>query len=45
MSFANSVNWKVSGKIVGKYRIIYKIDEAKKEIVFYDVDLRRRVYR
>jgi len=30
---------------VGKYRIIYKIDETKKEIVFYDVDLRKRVYR
>jgi mRNA interferase RelE/StbE len=30
---------------VGKYRIVYKIDEAKKEIVFYDIDLRRRVYR
>jgi mRNA interferase RelE/StbE len=30
---------------VGKYRIIYKIDETKKDIVFYDVDLRKRVYR
>jgi len=30
---------------VGKYRIIYKIDETKKEIIFYDVDLRKRVYR
>ena len=30
---------------VGKYRIIYKIYETKKEIVFYDVDLRKRVYR
>lgn len=30
---------------VGKYRIIYKIDETKKEILFYDVDLRKRVYR
>ena len=30
---------------VGKYRIVYKIDETKKEIVFYDVDLRKRVYR
>lgn len=30
---------------VGKYWIIYKIDETKKEIIFYDVDLRKRVYR
>jgi mRNA-degrading endonuclease RelE of RelBE toxin-antitoxin system len=30
---------------VGKYRIVYKIDETKREIVFYDVDLRKRVYR
>jgi mRNA-degrading endonuclease RelE of RelBE toxin-antitoxin system len=30
---------------VGKYRIIYKVDETNKEIVFYDVDLRKRVYR
>jgi mRNA-degrading endonuclease RelE of RelBE toxin-antitoxin system len=30
---------------VGKYHLIYKIDETKKEIVFYDVDLRKRVYR
>ena len=29
---------------VGKYRIIYQIDEAKKAIVMYDVDLRKRVY-
>jgi mRNA-degrading endonuclease RelE of RelBE toxin-antitoxin system len=30
---------------VGKYRIIYKIDGTRKEFVFYDVDLRKRVYR
>jgi mRNA-degrading endonuclease RelE of RelBE toxin-antitoxin system len=30
---------------VGKYRIIYKIDEPNKTLVFYDVDLRKRVYR
>jgi len=30
---------------VGKYRIIYKIDEPNKALVFYDVDLRKRVYR
>jgi mRNA interferase RelE/StbE len=30
---------------VGKYRIIYKIDEARKEVVFFDVDLRKRIYR
>jgi len=29
---------------VGKYRIIYQIDEAKKTIIMYDVDLRKRVY-
>jgi len=29
---------------VGKYRIIYEIDEVKKTIVMYDVDLRKRVY-
>ena len=29
---------------VGKYRIVYKIDEAKKRIIFYDVDLRKRIY-
>lgn len=30
---------------VGKYRIIYKIDETTKQVVFYDVDVRKRVYR
>jgi mRNA-degrading endonuclease RelE of RelBE toxin-antitoxin system len=29
---------------VGKYRIIYKIGETRKELVFYDVDLRKRAY-
>ena len=29
---------------VGKYRIVYKIDENKKTIILYDVDLRKRVY-
>ena len=29
---------------VGRYRIIYKVDEKGRSIVFYDVDLRKRVY-
>ena len=29
---------------VGKYRVTYKIDEAKKAVILYDVALRRRVY-
>lgn len=29
---------------VGKHRIIYKIDESEKIVVFFDVDLRKRVY-
>ncbi len=29
---------------VGQYRIIYKIDEKSRTIIFYDVDLRKRVY-
>jgi mRNA-degrading endonuclease RelE of RelBE toxin-antitoxin system len=29
---------------VGKYRIIYKIDQAWKTIILYDVDLRKRIY-
>jgi len=29
---------------IGKYRIIYKIDESKGAIIFYDIDLRKRVY-
>ena len=31
-------------KRIGKYRIIYKIDESEKRAVFFDVDLRKRVY-
>lgn len=29
---------------IGKYRIIYRIDETKKTIILYDIDLRKRVY-
>ncbi len=29
---------------VGKYRIIYKVDEARKTVILYDIDLRKRVY-
>ena len=29
---------------VGKYRVIYKIDEVKKAVILYDIALRRRVY-
>jgi len=29
---------------VGKYRMIYRIDEAKKTVIMYDVDLRKHVY-
>ncbi len=29
---------------IGTYRIIYKIDESSKNVIFYDVDLRKRVY-
>jgi mRNA-degrading endonuclease RelE of RelBE toxin-antitoxin system len=29
---------------VGTYRIIYKIDSGARRIIFYDVDLRKRVY-
>ncbi len=29
---------------VGQYRIVYKIDEKNKTIIFYDVDLRKKVY-
>lgn len=28
---------------IGEYRIIYKVDEANRRIVFHDVDLRKRV--
>jgi len=27
-----------------KYRLIYKIDEAKKAVILYDISLRRHVY-
>jgi mRNA interferase RelE/StbE len=33
--------WKVR---VGKYRIIYEIDEQEKRVIFYDVELRKKVY-
>jgi mRNA-degrading endonuclease RelE of RelBE toxin-antitoxin system len=29
---------------VGKYRVVYKIDETRKTIIPYDIDLRKRVY-
>ena len=29
---------------VGKYRVIYTIDEGQKLVVFYDVELRKKVY-
>jgi mRNA interferase RelE/StbE len=31
-------------KRVGKYRIVYKIDQSEKRVLFFDVDLRKRVY-
>jgi len=33
--------WRVR---VGKYRVIYEINEKEKVVVFHDVDLRKRVY-
>jgi mRNA interferase RelE/StbE len=33
--------WKVR---VGKYRIIYEIDEQAKKVIFHDVELRKKVY-
>ena len=33
--------WKVR---VGKYRIIYEIKEQEKKVIFYDVELRKKVY-
>jgi len=33
--------WRVR---VGKYRLIYEIDEKERVVVFHDVDLRKRVY-
>ncbi len=29
---------------VGDYRILYKIEESSHKIIFYDVDLRKRIY-
>ena len=29
---------------IGTYRIIYKINESSRNVIFYDVDLRKRVY-
>ena len=33
--------WKVR---VGKYQIIYEIEEQEKRVVFHDVELRKKVY-
>jgi mRNA interferase RelE/StbE len=33
--------WKVR---VGKYRIIYEIEEQENRVIFYDVELRKKVY-
>jgi len=33
--------WRVR---IGKYRVLYEIDEKEKTVVFHDVDLRKRVY-
>jgi len=33
--------WRVR---IGKYRVIYEIDEKEEIVVFHDVDLRKRVY-
>ncbi len=33
--------WRVR---VGRYRIIYEIDEKEKIVIFHDVDLRKRIY-
>jgi len=30
---------------IGKYRIVYKIDEKKNTVIFYDIDLRKRIYQ
>jgi len=32
--------WRVR---IGKYRVIYEIDEKEKIVIFHDVDLRKRV--
>jgi len=33
--------WRVR---IGKYRVIYEINEKEKIVVFLDVDLRKRIY-
>jgi len=33
--------WKIR---IGKYRLIYRINEEERKIIFCDVDLRKRVY-
>jgi mRNA interferase RelE/StbE len=33
--------WRVR---IGKYRVLYEINEKEKIVVFHDVDLRKRVY-
>ena len=30
---------------VGKYRIIYEINEKEKAVIFHDIDLRKKVYK
>ena len=32
-------------KRIGKYRIIYKIDEKRKEVLFIDFGLRKKIYK
>jgi mRNA interferase RelE/StbE len=34
--------WK---KRIGKYRIIYEINEREKVVIFHTVDLRKKIYR
>jgi len=33
--------WKIR---VGKYRLIYRINEEEGKIIFFDIDLRKRAY-
>ena len=33
--------WRVR---IGKYRVIYEIDEKEKMVIFHDVNLRKRIY-
>jgi len=30
---------------LGDYRIIYKVEEGSRRVIFYDVSLRKRVYK